>query len=216
MPTDLPTSPAFLRRNGYRNRCELSGKAKVRQALEQTFCLLLFRTAVEVVRAEVVIAGAILEHVEDGGEDGSSDGADRLLGAASSTQPVELRLHITGLFPAGGPSALYERRLFCSTDTVEARPAFSSPKFSRRNPTISTDSRSDLGWYDTRTRISRRTATGGGIAAGSDLDPATTSGGAMVGWVTQRRAAPPTWISDLSAESPAEPYRAFLSDAKIR
>jgi hypothetical protein len=31
----------FLQRNGYRNRGEFSGKAKVGQALEQTICLLL-------------------------------------------------------------------------------------------------------------------------------------------------------------------------------
>jgi len=50
----------FLRRNGYRNRCEFSSKAKVGQALEQTFCLLLLRTAVEVVRAEVLVLSAML------------------------------------------------------------------------------------------------------------------------------------------------------------
>jgi len=33
------------------------------------------------------------------GEDRSSHGADGLLGSASSTQPVELRLRIIGLFP---------------------------------------------------------------------------------------------------------------------
>ena len=31
----------FLQRNGYRNRSEFSGKAKIGQALEQTICLLL-------------------------------------------------------------------------------------------------------------------------------------------------------------------------------
>ena len=35
-----PTS-TFLQRNGYRNRSEFSGKAKIGQALEQTICLLL-------------------------------------------------------------------------------------------------------------------------------------------------------------------------------
>jgi len=50
----------FLRRNGYRNRREFSDKAKVRQALEQTFCLLLLRTAVEVVWAEVLVLSALL------------------------------------------------------------------------------------------------------------------------------------------------------------
>ena len=54
--------------------------------------------------AEVPIPGAVLEHVVDGGEDRSSHGADGLLGAASRTQPVELRLHITGLLARGGPA----------------------------------------------------------------------------------------------------------------
>ena len=36
-----PLAATFLQRNGYRNRSEFSGKAKVGQALEQTICLLL-------------------------------------------------------------------------------------------------------------------------------------------------------------------------------
>ena len=61
--------------------------------------------------AEVPILGAILEHVISSGEDRSSHSADGLLGAASRTQPVELRLCVTGLLAAGGPGALHERRL---------------------------------------------------------------------------------------------------------
>ena len=42
-PTDQERATKFimLQRNGYRNRGEFSGKAKVGQALEQTICLLL-------------------------------------------------------------------------------------------------------------------------------------------------------------------------------
>jgi hypothetical protein len=99
----------FLSRNGYRNRGEFGGEAKIGQALEQTFCLLLLGTAVEVIGAEVVVLIATLEHVISSREDRSGHGADRLLGSASRAHAVELGLDIAGLLAAGGPSALHRK-----------------------------------------------------------------------------------------------------------
>jgi hypothetical protein len=80
----------FLSRNGYRNRGEFSGEAKIGQALEQTFCLLLLATAVEVIGAGVVVLIAMLEHMISSREDRSGHGADRLLGSASRTGMLPL------------------------------------------------------------------------------------------------------------------------------
>ena len=65
-----------------RQRGDLDGIAEVLKSGDQTFGLCGFGTAIEVITAEVLIAGSILEHVVDGGEDGSGDGGDGLFGAA--------------------------------------------------------------------------------------------------------------------------------------
>jgi hypothetical protein len=52
-------SGRFLPRN-CRNKSECGGKAKLGKALEQTFCLLLLRTAVEVIWAKVLVLIATL------------------------------------------------------------------------------------------------------------------------------------------------------------
>jgi hypothetical protein len=46
--------------------------------------------AVEVVRPEVVVLGAVLENVEDGGEDRGCDGTDGFLRSAPALQSEEL------------------------------------------------------------------------------------------------------------------------------
>ena len=56
-----------------------------------------FGATIEVVRAQVLIAGAVLEHVIDGGEDGSGDGADGLFGTAPGTGALELGLDVAAL-----------------------------------------------------------------------------------------------------------------------
>jgi hypothetical protein len=65
-----------------------------------------FGAAVEVVGTEIVIEGAVLEHVVGGGEDRGGDGADRLFGAAPRAQAMELRLEIAAVFACGRPGAL--------------------------------------------------------------------------------------------------------------
>ena len=61
---------------------------------------------IEVIVPEVLIAGAILEHVIDSGEDGSGDGANGLFGAASGTDAVELGLDVAALLARRSPAAL--------------------------------------------------------------------------------------------------------------
>ena len=65
-----------------------------------------FGTAVEVVGTEIVIEGAILEHMVGGGEDRGGDGTDRLFGAASGAQARKLCLQIAAVFAGGRPGAL--------------------------------------------------------------------------------------------------------------
>jgi hypothetical protein len=68
-----------------------------------------FGATIEVVRAQVLIAGAVLEHVIDGCEDGSGDGADGLFGTAPGTDAVELGLHVAALLARRSPAALDQR-----------------------------------------------------------------------------------------------------------
>jgi hypothetical protein len=50
--------------------------------------------AAEMARLEILIGGAVAQHVPDGGEQGGSNGADRLLWAATLAQALELRTGI--------------------------------------------------------------------------------------------------------------------------
>src|SRR5437667_3916849 len=68
--------------------------------------LRLGAAAREVIGAEIFIQRAVLEHVVSGGEDRGGDGADRLLGAAPSAQPHELRPQVGCLGAGGCPRAL--------------------------------------------------------------------------------------------------------------
>src|SRR5215218_6419614 len=63
---------------------------------------------VEVVGPEVLVDGAVAQDVPDGGQDGGSDGADRLLRTAALAQAPELRREVAVLPAAGGPGALDE------------------------------------------------------------------------------------------------------------
>ena len=62
--------------------CECHIVAKVSQTFNQAVGLLAFGSVLKVIGAENLIQVSILEHVIDCGEDGSSDGHDRLLRAA--------------------------------------------------------------------------------------------------------------------------------------
>src|SRR5687768_12679472 len=72
------------------NRSEFSSVAEVLKSPEETLGLRLLGSAVEVIGSEIGVEGTILEHVVDGGEEGGGNGTDRLLGAASSAQALEL------------------------------------------------------------------------------------------------------------------------------
>lgn len=68
--------------------------------------LCLRRSGLEVVSAQIAIEGAVFEHVVDGGQDRSCDGANGLLGAAAVTDPAELGLQVAALCSRTGPGAL--------------------------------------------------------------------------------------------------------------
>src|ERR1700737_3650774 len=55
---------------------ERNGVPEVGQALNEAMGLLLLGATVEVIGAEVLICGSVLEHVIDGGEEGSGDRHD--------------------------------------------------------------------------------------------------------------------------------------------
>ena len=92
----------------------LSQGAPLRMRVERRLPLGLrgFGTTIEVVRAQVLIAGTVLEHVVDGGEDRSSDGADGLFGAVLSLPNFRLPLSWTLSLSAGrAPNDTCCRRL---------------------------------------------------------------------------------------------------------
>src|SRR6266699_2383113 len=89
-------------------RSERHIKAKVSQTFDQAFGLLAFGSVLKVIGAEVLIQGSVLEHVIDCGEDGGSDGHDRLLRAAPRLDAQELGLQVAILLAYRRPGALHE------------------------------------------------------------------------------------------------------------
>ena len=65
-----------------------------------------FGAFVEVVCAEVLVEGAIFEHVVSGSEDGSGDSTDGLLGAAAGSNAQVLSVEVSFLGARGRPCAL--------------------------------------------------------------------------------------------------------------
>jgi hypothetical protein len=61
-----------------------------------------------VVGAEILVEGAVAQHVVGGGQDRGGDGADGLLGSAPLAQALELRPEIAVPLVAGGPGALHK------------------------------------------------------------------------------------------------------------
>src|SRR5258705_9969659 len=90
------------------DRRDLDGKAKVLDAADEAKDLLAFRTAVEVVAAEVLVQSAVLQPVVRSGENRCSDGADRLLRSSAGSHTLELGLKVAALGPCCGPGALDE------------------------------------------------------------------------------------------------------------
>ena len=91
---------------GSRHRLQFDGKTEIGETLDEAMGLRLGAAAREVIGAEIFIQRAVLEHVVSGGEDRGGDGADRLLGAAPSAQPHELRPQVGCLGASGCPCAL--------------------------------------------------------------------------------------------------------------
>src|SRR5260370_24931992 len=102
------------------DRLDLYGVAKVSQAFDQVCFLLVGRTAIEVIAAEVLVHRPVLEHVVDGGKDGGGDGHDRLLGAAPRFDAVELGLQIAVFLFYRRPGALHQRGFEPSTALAQA------------------------------------------------------------------------------------------------
>src|SRR6185312_8308121 len=85
--------------------------SEVLKAPDEALCVSDFGAALEVVGAEVLVGGAVLEDVVDGGEDRGGDGADRLLFPAAAAQAEELSLQVASVLALGRPGALDERGL---------------------------------------------------------------------------------------------------------
>ena len=77
--------------------------------------------AVKVVGAKVAMRRAGLHHVIDGGEDRSSNSADRLLRPAPAAQAMELRAVVAVLGAFGGPGTLHEHGLEPRSAFAQAR-----------------------------------------------------------------------------------------------
>ena len=59
-----------------------------------------FGPVLDVVGPEIVVAGAMLDHMAGSGEDRGGEGADRLFRAISGAQATELRFEIAVVFAA--------------------------------------------------------------------------------------------------------------------
>src|SRR3982751_3977093 len=77
--------------------------AEVLKPLEEAADGLGAIVAVEVFAAEIVVLGAVAQHVVRRGEHGSGDREDGLLGAAASLDAQELGTQVAGLDPHGSP-----------------------------------------------------------------------------------------------------------------
>ena len=78
-----------------------AGESELGDLADEAVGLILGGGAAEVVGAEVLVEGAVAQHVVGGGENGGGDGADRLLGAAPVAQALELGAEIAVPLVAG-------------------------------------------------------------------------------------------------------------------
>src|ERR1700726_1373934 len=83
--------------------------AEVGQTFDQALFLPIGGTSIEVIAAEVLVHRAVFEHVVDGSKDRGRDGHDRLLGATTGFDAVELGLQITVFLFYRRPGALHQR-----------------------------------------------------------------------------------------------------------
>src|ERR1700692_325552 len=83
--------------------------AEVGQTFDQALFLPIGGTSIEVIAAEVLVHRAVFENVVDGSKDRGRDGHNRLLGATTGFDAVELGLQITVFLFYRRPGALYQR-----------------------------------------------------------------------------------------------------------
>jgi hypothetical protein len=69
--------------------------AEIGQTFDQALFLPIGGTSIEVIAAEVLVHRAVFEHVVDRSKDGGRDGHDRLFGATTGFDAVELGPQIT-------------------------------------------------------------------------------------------------------------------------
>jgi hypothetical protein len=88
----------------------LDSITEIAEARDEASGLSGFGPAVEVIGAEIVVDGAVREHVCSG-QDRGGYGADGFLASTAGAQPVELCLKIAALFAGAGPGTLDQGRL---------------------------------------------------------------------------------------------------------
>ena len=76
---------------------DCADEPELRDLTDQPARLSLRRRPVEMVWPEVVVEGPVTQHVVSGGQDGSGDGADGLLGSPSIAQALKLGLQMSFL-----------------------------------------------------------------------------------------------------------------------
>ena len=103
------TSPNVTWRNSatvMRQRGYLNGISEALKAIDEALRLGRSSPAIEVVGAQILIQSSVGQHMIDGGEDRSGDGADGLLGAAPRPQAMELGLKVAALLARPSPGTL--------------------------------------------------------------------------------------------------------------
>src|SRR2546423_15368074 len=85
--------------------------AKMFETFDETLGLCGLGAADEMLSAEVLVEGAVFEHVVGGREYGCGDGADGLLRSAAAAQTQELSLQIAVFLAVCGPRALDQHGL---------------------------------------------------------------------------------------------------------
>src|SRR6185312_2935272 len=90
---------------------EVSDEAQATESGEQPPGLGFLVAVFEVLRPEIAIRGAVLQHVVDGSEDGGGDSDDRLPGSSPRPDAQELGVQVGGLGPGGRPGTLNEQGL---------------------------------------------------------------------------------------------------------
>jgi hypothetical protein len=100
--------------------CQRDMLAMVGEAPDEVTRVLCLGAAVEVTRAKAPIGGSVLEHVVDGGEDGSGDSHDCLLCSAARRDAVELGAQIAALLVDSRPCGLNQCRLWPGRSFAQA------------------------------------------------------------------------------------------------